>query len=105
MYPMISLQSVVENDHNRNALTIRHNRVESNTNSIVQIKPEDRQHPLAGKKRIEESVLLWVRTFDSLHFIPKNFTELIYSFTLYEMLTEMDATFFPYLDLKLLKLD
>ena len=52
-----------------------------------------------------DSILAWVRKFDSLHFYPKSLDELIYSFTLYEMLTEMDSFYFKPLSPKELKID
>lgn len=52
-----------------------------------------------------DSILAWVRQFDSLHFYPKSLEELIYSFALYEMLTEMDSFYFQPLTPKQLKID
>ena len=46
-----------------------------------------------------------MRTFDGLHFYPKTIDELIFSCTLYEMASEMDSTYFPYLAPKILKTD
>ena len=102
---MISLQSVVVNDHHRNALSVKHSRIDSNEVLTFTRADAARDHPLVYKRRIEVSLIQWVRTFDTLHFFPKTLKELINSFTLYEMLTEMDTTYFPYLDRRLLKID
>ena len=73
--------------------------------SEVQIQQPRRQHPLANYKNVERSIISWVRTFDGLHFYPRTTEELIFSCALYEMASEMDSTYFPYLAPKILKMD
>lgn len=85
--------------------TILETSVDPSQSGIVQIKQPRRTHPLSDYKEMGNSILAWVDKFDSLYFHPKTLDELVYSFTLYTMMSEMDPVSFPMLSPKLLKID
>lgn len=72
---------------------------------IVKLKHGSRSHPLAGYRPLNLSIIQWVKTFDEIKLHPTNLDELVHSFSLYMMLSEMDPAFFPALPIKLQKME
>jgi len=70
---------------------------------VVQYRSARKEHPLAGYARLHESLLRWVTTFEELSFKPMSLDELILSGSFYQMLSEIDPTYFPHLNPKIVK--